>query len=248
MPTRSGDSGSRKGDPVLVRPSPRSTKGARPEPVKVAIRVAVAIRPKLSQDSLCKALDADVELDVAAASPTEKDLAAQLTRSRPDVLLLDRDAVGRSPESVVLRLHRAHPTVRILVLSGHSDAGTVERTLRAGASGLLDKDSDLGTLGRAIRSVARGEVWAERRITAQTLQHLTDSTSPLAATDGDLTPREVEIVDWVGRGLRNREIADRLQINEKTVKTHLNNIFRKLRVDTRVELALRDQSRLGPKA
>lgn len=247
MPTRSGEPGSRRGDPVLVRSSSRS-RGARPEPTKVAIRIAVAVRPKLAQDSLCKALDADVEFDVAAASPVDKELAAQLSRSRPDVLLLDREAVGRSPESVVQRLHRAHPAVRILILSGQSDPGTVERVLRAGASGLLDKDSDLATLAHAIRSVARGEVWAERRITAQTLQHLTDSASPVAVTDGDLTPREVEIVDWVGRGLRNREIAERLEINEKTVKTHLNNIFRKLRVDTRVELALRDHSRLGPKS
>src|SRR5262245_39138623 len=131
MPTRSGDSGSRKGDPVLVR-STRSSKGARPEPAKEALRVVVAILPKLSQDSLCKALHADVELDVAAAPPVEKDLAALLARSRPDVLLLDREAVGRSPESVVLRLHRSHPAVRILVLSAHSDAGTVERMLRAG--------------------------------------------------------------------------------------------------------------------
>jgi DNA-binding NarL/FixJ family response regulator len=89
--------------------------------------------------------------------------------------------------------------------------------------------------------VASGEIWANRRTTALTLAHLTDFSPGGSTFEGQLTKREQQIVDGVTRGLRNKEIAKQLNISEKTVKSHLSNIFQKLGLDGRFALALFDQ-------
>jgi two-component system, NarL family, response regulator YdfI len=122
-------------------------------------------------------------------------------------------------------------------MATRSTAETVARVLRVGAMGLVGKQLDFATLVRAIRVVAAGELWANRRVTAQTVEHL--ANGPDRATgEGRLTQREAEIAEAVGRGLRNKDIARRLSISEKTVKSHLNNIFRKLDVDNRFAVGL----------
>jgi len=85
--------------------------------------------------------------------------------------------------------------------------------------------------------------WANRRATADFVEHLTDNFSD---ANDELTGREWEIAEGVGRGLRNKEIAHRLSISEKTVKSHLNNIFRKLRVDNRFAAGMYVLARHGP--
>ena len=114
----------------------------------------------------------------------------------------------------------------------------VGRVLRAGGWGLVDKQTSFETLIRAVRSVAQGEVWADPRATARALEYLTHVDGPPQSSGSLLSKRELEIVDCVGRGLRNKEIAHLLSISQKTVKSHLNNIFRKLKLDGRIALAL----------
>jgi len=109
--------------------------------------------------------------------------------------------------------------------------------LRAGAAGLVGKQQTFETLVRAIRAVARGELWANRAAAAQVVEDLAGS-SRSSTFDVRLTAREREIVQAVGLGGRNRDIGDRLHISEKTVKSHLNSIFRKLQVDNRFAAGL----------
>ena len=110
------------------------------------------------------------------------------------------------------------------------------RALGAGASGLVGKQLKFAELVRAIESVAEGEIWGKPSNTARALRNLTEG-SP-GGSKADLTKREYEVADACSRGLRNKEIAKLLHISEKTVKGHLNNIFRKLQVDNRFALAL----------
>src|SRR5512136_1764855 len=117
-----------------------------------------------------------------------------------------------------------------------------------GAAGLVGKSVELSTLLSAVRAVASGEVWANRKTAAQALEQL---AAPLSAEpDGRaaLTRREWEVIEGVGHGLRNREIARTLGISEKTVKTHLNHIFTKLHVESRFTLALWAQGGVQPRA
>ena len=204
------------------------------------LRVAVAAEQILFRDVLSSLLDTDPALKIVGQAHNEKDLTGLLRRERPQALLFDYEALGPNGESIISRLRRAAPATRILVMAARSGTERVGRVLRAGASGLVGKHVNFETLMQAINAVARGEVWADRRTTARALERLTARRS---GAEDQLTRRELQIADGVGRGLRNKEIASHLRISQKTVKSHLNNIFRKLRLDSRVALALLAQER-----
>jgi DNA-binding NarL/FixJ family response regulator len=244
MPKRNGRRGRLARKPRPERPADRRIEAAPRRPV----RLAVAAGPALLREVLCRALASEPGVEVVGDAGTEDAIAALLREARPDVLLFDYEALGPNGEGLISRLRRGAPAIRVLVLATRSGPETVEGVLQAGASGLVGKESDFAMVVRAIGAVARGEVWANRRVTASALEHLADASRGHGTAGGGLTAREEEIANWVARGLRNKEIAHRLEIHEKTVKTHLNNIFRKLRVDNRIALALRGFAPGGPKA
>ena len=202
------------------------------------LRLGVAAQPALFCEVLAGHLSREGSLEVVGRASSEDQIVRLLKTERPQVLLFDYEGLGPNAESVISRLHRGAPATRILVLATRSSQETVVRVLRVGASGLVGKQLDFATLVRAIHALAIGELWANRRATADFVERLTDDTGRTAASDGQLTSRETEIIDDVGRGFRNKDIARRLNISEKTVKSHLNNIFRKLRVDNRFAAGL----------
>jgi DNA-binding NarL/FixJ family response regulator len=224
------------------RPSKGPGEGGGRPPEKGATRpidLAIATQPTLFRDALSRFLS-QKNLNVVGQTFSEDQTAEVLIRSRPQVLLLDYEALGPNAEGIILRLRRLAPSTRILVMATRSGDETVERVLRAGASGLVGKQLDLDTLIRAIRLVASGEIWANRRTTALALTHLTEPDRA-SLSDRGLTKREHQVVDGVTRGLRNKEIARQLGISEKTVKSHLGSIFQKLGLDGRFALALFEQ-------
>jgi DNA-binding NarL/FixJ family response regulator len=144
------------------------------------------------------------------------------------VLLLDLQ-LERSSLSDVKPLS-THAAVVVVTASERPDDALA--ALRAGARGVVFKRFAIETLMDAIHAVAAGQVWMPPTIQAQLTARLKEPpTDPL-------TPRECEIVRLVALGLRNAEVAQRLYISEVTVKTHLNNVFQKLGLRDRVELAL----------
>jgi DNA-binding NarL/FixJ family response regulator len=216
--------------------------GARGDPAAAPLRFGVAARPALIREALSCAVSAEPGFQFVGDASDENGIRDLLRNRKPRVLLFDFEALGPNAEVMIARLRKEAPATRFLVLATRSGPETVERVLRAGASGLVGKELDLETVFRAIRSVAGGEVWANRLVTAQALEYLSGlsefgvaRTSPV---NGHLTRREGEIVHEVGLGLRNKEIAAKLRISEKTVHTHLNNIFRKLQMGNRIALAL----------
>lgn len=202
--------------------------------------VAIATEHALFRDVLTRLLDADPALRIVGHASNERELARVLRREKPQALLFDCEGLGPNGEGIISRLRRAAPATRILVMATGSGNERVGRVLRAGASGLVGKHLGFETLIRAIHAVSRGEVWADRRTTARALEHL---TTRLPGAEDQLTGREQQIAEGVGRGLRNKEIARQLNISQKTVKSHLNNIFRKLKLDGRVALGLMAQER-----
>jgi DNA-binding NarL/FixJ family response regulator len=187
-------------------------------------------------------------IHVVGRATTEDELRQLTAEQEPGVIVLDYEGLGPNAEGVVSRLRRLAPRVRVLVLARRSGEETVVSLLRAGAAGLVGKSADLSTLLSAVRAVAAGEVWAERKVAAKAIEQL---AAPVPTEpDGRvmLTRREWEVVEGIGRGLRNREIARALGISEKTVKTHLNHIFSKLHVESRFTLALWAQGGVQPRA
>ncbi|MEP6995259.1 MAG: response regulator transcription factor [Acidobacteriota bacterium] len=227
-------------------PAPPVPSGKQPGSGE--IRVAVAARPPLFAEVLCRALAREPGITIVGHAQTVEDVAILHARSCVQVLLFDYEGLGPNSESAIERLRRADSGRRILVISSRSGGETVGKVLRAGASGLVGKDSELATLVRAIRSVAAGELWADRVIAAQTIERLAGISQPMRHFNDILTRRETQIVGEIARGLRNKEIGRRMGISEKTVKSHLNNIFRKLEVDNRVALGLYGLGQIQPKS
>jgi DNA-binding NarL/FixJ family response regulator len=210
------------------------------------LELAVAIRPALLRDILSRLLDTVPQLRVVGYGENEDQIRKALSKHRTPVLIFDYEAMGPNAETMISRLRRAAPKTRILVIASRSSDENVEQVLRAGASGLVGKHQEFGTLVKAIQAVAAGELWANRRTAAQALERLTDISAPVPAVES-LTKRQLEIVDGVALGLRNKEIAQQRNISQATVKSHLNTIFRKLKIEGRVALAMLARERDKPK-
>jgi len=230
-----------------VSPLSRAAPSSRRAREAGQIRLAIATQPALLRDVLSRLLNQEPDLDVVGQAHDEDGVCEVLKKTTPALLLFDYEALGPNSESIIGRIRRSAPRVRILVMATRSADENVDRALRAGASGLVGKQLDFASLLRAIRAVASGEIWANRRAQALTLEHLTNFAAGASEPDGQLTRREQEIVDGVARGLRNKEIARQLNISEKTVKSHLNNIFQKLGLEGRFALAIFDQAQPRPK-
>lgn len=206
-------------------------------------KIAIAAHPALFGESLSVALVQHPDIEIVGRAASENEVLNLVRKTHPAVLLFDYDGFEPSAEQAIRSLHRSERDTRILVLATVSTDETVERVLRFGAAGLVGKQETVATLARAIQAVACGELWANRRATAHVIEVLSEPAREAAPER--LTPREWEIADAVGKGLRNKEIARRLKISEKTVKSHMNNIFRKLQVDNRFAVVLYTL-RLGP--
>jgi DNA-binding NarL/FixJ family response regulator len=218
-----------------IRPlSPRTSP--TPSGTQNTCPILIATHPPLFQEFLRAFLDRQPGFRIVGEASDEEEVHRLLVRRRPSVLVFDYDSMTRNPDALIFSLRRTAPDTRILVLSSKATDETIQRVLRAGGSGIVGKHLDAATLVRAIRSVAQGEVWATRQTLARTLQYL--STAQRSTGDAALTRRQWEIVEGVSRGLRNKEIGRKLDISEKTVKSHLNNIFRKLQVNNRFAVGL----------
>lgn len=159
---------------------------------------------------------------------------AAVAEHRPDVVVMDLrmkevdgiEATGR------LRAHDDAPPV--LVLTTFDDDELLSGALRAGAAGFVLKDAPAEDIIRAVRTVAAGDSWLDPSVTARVLATYRETAPPPPSGDGaaaavdDLTPRELEVLALIGRGLTNAEIAERLYIGEVTVKSHVGHIFTKL--------------------
>jgi DNA-binding NarL/FixJ family response regulator len=222
--------------------------GRKGQPGKAGRRLelAVAIKPALLRDVLSRLLDTVPQLRVVGYGENEDQIRKALSKHRPSVLVFDYEAMGPNAETMISRLRRAASATRVLVIASRSSDENVEQVLRAGASGLVGKHSEFGTLVKAIHAVAAGELWANRSTAAQALERLTDISAAVPALE-KLTERELEIADGIALGLRNKEIGQKLSISQATVKSHLNTIFRKLKIEGRVALAMlareRDKSK-----
>jgi two-component system nitrate/nitrite response regulator NarL len=153
----------------------------------------------------------------------------------PDVLLLDMEMPGINGSQVASQLLRDGSPVHILALSAHNDKQYIQELLSSGAAGYLVKEEVPETIIEAVRGVARGERgWVSRSVAAQLSSWMREEPQ----SRNDLTPREVEVLHAVVAGKTNQEIGLALSISEKTVEKHLEGIFTKLGVASRVEAAV----------
>jgi two-component system response regulator DevR len=157
--------------------------------------------------------------------------------SRPDVVLLDARLPDVSGIEVCRRLTRSHPDVAVLILTTYTDVELVQEALQAGARGYVVKDVERFSLKESIRAVSRGQAVLAPQVAGQIIEQIR-SREPAQGRPAGLSASQVAILRLISRGHSNREIAADVHLSENTVKTHIQEIFRKLGVRNRVEAAI----------
>jgi DNA-binding NarL/FixJ family response regulator len=197
------------------------------------IRVLLADDHGVIRDGLGRMIAAldDVELVAVAADGAEA--VEQCARHSPDVVLMDLDMPVLDGIEATKRIAASQPQTAVLVLTAFSDGPRIMGALEAGACGYLLKDVDGDEVADGIRAAARGESPLDPRA-ARTMLDARTAPDPLAG----LSEREREVLQLLVAGMANKLIARRLQISEKTVKSHLTRIFRELDVTDRTQAAL----------
>jgi NarL family two-component system response regulator LiaR len=167
--------------------------------------------------------------------------AVELTRQlQPDIVIMDVRMPRLSGLEATRRIGALSPRVRVLVLTAHDDDEYVFSLLQAGASGYLLKTAPVGDLVKAIRQVSEGDTPLDPAVARKVILRLSgepDGQMPgaVSANAPELTQRELEVLQMVALGLSNRGIAEAMSISDRTVQTHLTNIFAKMNVASRVE-------------
>ena len=197
------------------------------------------------------AADAVAQLQVLEAESLEGVLAALESRADVDLVLLDLHMPGNHGLAGLAAVRAQFPAVAVVVVSANDDPRVVRRALDHGAAGYLPKSSGLDELREAIRQVLACEQWlpASLRAAVSRAQSSHQDTE-LAARLASLSPQQFRVLTLVAQGLLNKQIADRLDVQERTVKAHLSAIFERLGVRNRTqagvvlrELELSDPSR-----
>lgn len=172
-------------------------------------------------------LEAYDDLRVVGEAGSGDEAIVLAAATRPDVVLMDLRMPGTDGATATARIRLEHPGIRVLVLTTYEGDADILPAIEAGATGYLLKDTPIGTLTDAIRAAARGETILAPPVAARLVTHLQ------APAGEQLTPREVQVLGLVARGLSNSEIGRQLYIGEATVKTHLLRTFVKLGVNDR---------------
>jgi two-component system nitrate/nitrite response regulator NarL len=202
------------------------------------IKILIADDHVIFRDGLRKLLDSDDKLTVVGEACNGAECVKMLGNLKPDILLLDLRMPDKSGLAVLEEVNFDTVPTRVIILTAAEDDREVIRAMRLGARGVVLKQSATEVLLKSIHRVHAGEIWLDNRTTAEVINAF--STGEAAPRRGKplVSDREKEIVQLVVQGFRNKEIGVKLFISEQTVKNHLHNIFDKLGVSDRLELAL----------
>ena len=203
------------------------------------IRIAIVDDHEMVRVGLRAILAAEPDFEIVAEAASADHLLELVESSHPDIVLLDARLPGVGGPAACRRLTEHHPEVRVLMVSTYADDDLVEECIRAGAKGYLLKDIERFDLKESIRSVHRGEGAMSPAIAAKVLDLVRSDREATNPTRPDLNQSQVAILRLIGEGYTNREISERVHLSENTVKSHIQEIFRKMEVRNRVEAALR---------
>jgi DNA-binding NarL/FixJ family response regulator len=222
-----------------------STQSEAPE--KSKIRIVVADDHPIFRDGLCKLLALEDDFEVVAQAQDGRQVLEVLQQYEPDILLLDLKMPGLDGLATLQRLQGSKNKTRVIVLTASDDKNEFVQAMKLGTSGIVLKQTATDLLIKSIRKVHAGEIWLDSHTTAAVIRQFVASDEPPVQTTASaprererspLSQREREIVALVAQGFKNKEMAEKMFISEQTVKNHLHNIFDKLGVSDRLELAL----------
>lgn len=207
------------------------------------ISVLIVDDHAMVRDGLTKVLDLEDDIEVLGTAPDAEAGLAAVRTFKPDITLLDVQMPGRTGLDILPEMIDASPKSRFIILTGFSEAEHGFEALKRGARGFVLKDAASRSLVKAIRTVHAGEVWADKDLTSRLVDEFVRLSRVQEAAyrpteSNPLTNRERAILTLVAQGQTNAIIGGSLFISEKTVKSHLTNIFEKLNVEDRAQAAL----------
>lgn len=197
------------------------------------IRLLIVDDQAAVRDGLAVMLDLDPDITVVGTAPNGQEALAAVAELTPEVVLMDLNMPVMGGAEATGRLRASNPDLPVVVLTTFDDDESILAALRAGARGYLTKDADRVTITQAVRAAHAGNAILDPAVQLRLLDLA--GRKPVEPPGVDLTAREREVLDLIGEGLRNGEIARRLFISEATVKTHINNLFAKADLHSRAD-------------
>jgi two-component system, NarL family, response regulator LiaR len=202
--------------------------------VSEPIRVLVVDDHAVVREGLRTFLELQDGIEVAGEAADGQEAIAVAERLRPDVVLMDLVMPELDGLGAMRALRERVPGARVIVLTSFADDDKLLPALRAGAAGYLLKNAEPQELARAVRAAHAGEALLDPHVAARLVDALAGEKEPL----DQLTPRERDVLELIGRGFSNKRIAHELGLSEKTVKNHVGHVLAKLGVDDRTQAAV----------
>jgi two-component system response regulator DegU len=205
------------------------------------ITVLIADAHAIFRERLSRFLAQQQDIQVIGEATDGRQVLRRVEALQPHILLLDVRMPNMDGLEVLPKIRARSPRTRILLLADYFAEDFIARALQVGVYGCVLKTALPTELVKVICTIHAGELWVPRRLLTQvvdTLRHRVDELQGSAwKLQNILSEREQEVVIWAVQGMTNKEIATQLGISPKTVKTHLQNVFRKLNVRRRVQLS-----------
>jgi len=215
------------------------------EKKKATVRILIADDHPIVRDGLKKLLLLEDDFEIVGEASDGREVLDKVQELDPDVLLLDLRMPNLDGLSALQALQQTNRRTRVIVLTASEDKNEFVQAMKLGCSGIVLKQTAPDLIVKSIRKVHAGEIWLDSHTTAAVMRQFqtgTEANSAGGAGKGrersPLSAREREIVALVAQGYKNKEMAEKMFISEQTVKNHLHNIFDKLGVSDRLELAL----------
>ncbi|HBY59971.1 MAG TPA: DNA-binding response regulator [Solibacterales bacterium] len=216
------------------------TNGSRPQ-----IRIFIADDHPIVRDGLRKLLSFEDDFVVVGEASDGREMLEQVTSADPDVILLDLRMPNLDGLGALQSLQHINKRAKVIILTASEDKNEFVQAMKLGCSGIVLKQTAPDLIVKSIRKVNDGEIWLDSHTTAAVMRQFASPMEQVGAIvtnkgreRSPLSAREREIVALVAQGYKNKEMAEKMFISEQTVKNHLHNIFDKLGVSDRLELAL----------
>ncbi len=217
-----------------------------PQPeVKPRIKIVIADDHPIVRDGLRRLLSLEPDVDIVGEAGDGRQVLEVVQAKDPDVLLLDLRMPNLDGLQALQTLQQTNRRTRVIILTASEDKNEFVQAMKLGCSGIVLKQTAPDLIVKSIRKVFSGEIWLDSHTTAAVMRQFA-APGENGGTNGGgksrerspLSTREREIVALVAQGYKNKEMAEKMFISEQTVKNHLHNIFDKLGVSDRLELAL----------
>jgi NarL family two-component system response regulator LiaR len=207
-------------------------------PDKQPIRVLIADDHALVRNGVRLLFDTVADIELAGEAQNGVEAVELASTLRPDIILLDLVMPRMDGLEALARIKEEDPDARVLVVTSFADDERVFPAIKAGALGYYLKEASPDLLIQAIRDVCRGEPWLHPTIARKVIAELSQPAEDLPPTEEPLTPRELDVLRLIARGLSNQDIAQELVLSEATVRYHVTNILSKLHLANRTQAAL----------